>query len=221
MSTEPPGVDTEEVPEPNFDYQVSDAGTNEYKQYRRLQDINDARKAVQEARTQAREAILLGHDERAALATYRTRLEEYIFELRSIARKAGHAELLEGEKLGHVVFEPPPKLVQLHESKDVEVLTSPDRLEKRARYFHGLDSIIQAPSPLSETFEIVVKRKHQGRTTVSRTVQQEISFDVLDNARACLNDFAAMHGLDAEADNNRRKVSYGDPPASGDGEGGE
>lgn len=142
---------------------------------RRIAAIHDAREAVKEKSNDAYEALASDQIDRTLANTIiRQAVEHYIIELEALIKSEDEykSRYWEQKDLG-----------------EVGVGTS-------THQFKGLESIVEAPEFLEDSWEQTVVDDVRGKEQETVRVQQQIPMDVLMNAYRTANAFCAEIGLD-------------------------
>lgn len=189
------------------DFRVDDP--EQYNQSRRMRTIHDARDEARRARI-AIESPEHDVGPETAAAYYRTAVELYIEELEPKlveyeqtyssedgTMQEGRKPYYSGVELGSAHIHPPDDLVDGVESGEYEVIGD-QTLEPKTYDVVGLRGYLNAPKPFAAKFSLKVRARHQGQTTKSQTVMQEMPIDITRAAHRRMNMFIDEIGLDLE-----------------------
>lgn len=183
----------------------------EYVQRRRLEDIFDARTAVANKKLEAREYAHLYEDWFTATSMFRGSVENYLSEIQSLADEYDEMAqwYWEEVRLGELQLTLPlakdttafggERYILQSKGKEETIKNPP---EPGKIPFNGLASILGAPDPITRTYELETTHPVTGGGTITHTVEEQINWETLENARRIANKFVADIGLEADPEDD-------------------
>jgi len=152
---------------------------------RRQQLIEDFRQRAFEIRDDAHAEQVAGNlTESAARSYYRGAVESYILQAQQVLETENiewRDEYLQGAKLGDLVFQPPDALVKFARENIMRMPPGARIPSQKTVSIIGLKDILQAPSPVSVKFSVVLKTQ-RGIRQEEDSVSKELPRSVLDSA---------------------------------------
>lgn len=186
--------DDEIEPEPTETAIVDDEN---YSHSRRQQSLADGRERAIEVRTEARGQMVSGQlAKKQARQYYRGAVESYLLEVIPVLQQDDidlEKDYLEGVNLGTITFEPPAELVQYAEDNIIRLAPGSTVPTARSVPVEGLKRVLSLPSPLSQTWSVVVEQSGGPNREVARTVR-ELPLSVLDQVMQTTDE--ALNELD-------------------------
>lgn len=180
------------------------ADPEEFNQQRRLRSIHDARDRAR-ATYEATQDPSVNADYNTLAANYRATVQNYVGEIEGLLNRYDFDEgdieenYWTGVGLGPLEITPPQDLIELREQNDVNVIGDAN-LAPKSYQIPGLKGYLQtaAKCPITETFAIPVRQRHQGQQTASATVSMEMPISVSYTAYRTANKFLTGVGFDVE-----------------------
>lgn len=173
-------ADGEIEPEPTETAIVDDEN---YSHSRRQQSIEDSRERAIDVRTEARGQMVSGQlGELKARQYYRGAVESYLLEVIPVLQQDEidlEKDYLQEVKLGEITFEPPSELVTYAEENIIRLAPGSQVPTARTVEVRGLEEVLSLPSPLSQTWSVIVEQSGGPNREVARTVR-ELPLSVLD-----------------------------------------
>lgn len=186
------------------------------KQRRKLKALLDAEETVREMRKKAK----LGERQGTSVGVvgYRAAVEDYLLALRPIIKEKNEA-LWANEELGELTVHPPSIREFFQDLPDSELTQdgtprygtvrghhqlTPQTLEE----FHGLQSLLDAPSQFSATWTIDYWPASGGKDPRTKTRRVDLPRNIVDAAYELAADFADEHGFGFETDSERPFNDY-------------
>jgi len=156
-----------------------------YSHSRRQQLIEDTRERAVEVRTEARSQMISGQlSRRDARQHYRGAVESYLLQVVPLLRQEQadadfETDYLEEAEIGTITFEPPSELKQFARDNIIRLANGSKVPTERTVAVRGLETVLSLPSPISQTWSVVVDKAGGPDKRVARTTK-ELPLSLLD-----------------------------------------
>jgi len=155
-----------------------------YSHGRRQKLIEDTRERAVEVRTEARSQMISGQlSRRDARQHYRGAVEGYLLHVVPLLRQEQadadfETDYLQGVEIGTIDFEPPDELRDFARDNIIRLAKGSKVPTQRTVAVRGLETVLSLPSPLAQTWSVVVDKAGPDKR-VARTTK-ELPLSLLD-----------------------------------------
>lgn len=206
-----------EKPRPGADGSVDQIeDVQDLKQRRKLQSLLDAEENVREMRKKAK----LGEREGTSVGVvgYRANVEDYLMAIRPLV-KTENSELWTGKRLGSLTIHPPETSTFFDDLPKSELdendlprfgtVSGVRNLQaKTVTEFHGLESLLDAPSQFTASWTVFYTPPAGGRRRIQKSRTVDLPRNIVDKAFEEASDFADKHGFGLDRNSGRPFNEY-------------
>lgn len=179
----------------------------EYINQRRLKSIFDIRQDIHEAR---RKVLILQDegeaDKQTAMNAYRSLIDSYVMEVEPLFLKYEYgSKIMKSHNFGRVSLDPQTRNTQTGRGRIEDQVFLPDKekwvtptnqISEKVYNFEGLESVLEAPNPLTTTVTVRTSARHGPGQVYRSEIEGQVPANILDEMLRVANRFLADIGFE-------------------------